>query len=66
VEKVLFDIDAYIKEMTREIQQPYNFGVTIIEAEYIDLVVDTESIVNTNTNVRIAFVDNVFITLKGE
>ena len=42
LEKILYNIDVYIKDMTRRIEHSYNFGIALIEAKYIDLIVDTE------------------------
>lgn len=37
LEKIIYDVHEYIKEMTRTLELQYNFGTTLIKKKYITL-----------------------------
>lgn len=48
LEKILYDIDHYIEEITIMLDLPYNFGMMLIRDSYIELPVNTDTIIEEN------------------
>lgn len=71
LEKILFDIDQYFKEMNAVLDLPYNFGTTLIRRNYVELPINTDTIetkhkVPTNYNVGILLINRKYIKLIEE
>ena len=71
LEKILYDIDKYFKEMNIILELPYNFGTTLIRRNYFELPINTDTMtveheIPTNYNVGILFVNRKYIKLLVE
>jgi hypothetical protein len=71
LEKILYDINQYFKQMNTILNLPYNFGTTLIRRNYIELPINTDTIkveheVPTDYNVGILLVHRKYIKLVEE
>ena len=71
LEKILYDIDQYFKNMNTVLDLPYNFGTTLIRRNYVELPINTDTIkveheVPTKYNVGILLVHRKYIKLVEE
>lgn len=67
LEKILYDINEHIKEMTSIINLPLKMGVTLVNNKYFDLIINSNAIqekeVQMNMNVGIMIIQEKYITL---
>ena len=70
LEKILYDIDKYIKSITVEENLKYNIGIATIQNKYITTKVDTETdgskhIQNLSVKTGIFLIRKKYVTMKG-
>lgn len=71
LEKILFDIDKYIKDMTVSTGFNYNIGATLIRGSFEQFSIDTSTIIenkkyNSKVGIGNLLIQDDYITLKTE
>lgn len=71
LEKILYDIDQYFKNMNTVLDLLYNFGTTLIRRNYVELPINTDTVkvkheVPTDYNVGILLIHRKYIKLVEE